>query len=429
LFAALQALIGRAATAGRRATFGWLVALGCVAALQAQAATPVAAVRMWPAPEYSRVTIETTDAMQYEVFSISNPERLVVDLKNIEITAALREVPSMVSPDDPIIAGARIGRFKPDVVRLVLDLKQPANPQVFTLKPVAEYGHRLVLDVYPLVPVDPILALLQQNVKGAQPAPPPAVTAADPAPAPPNRSQDVLRLVTVAIDAGHGGEDPGARGPRGTYEKNITLAIARKLKALVDAEPNMRGVLIRDGDYFVPLGKRVEKARKVQADVFVSIHADAFIKPHARGSSVFALSERGASSAAARWLASKENEADLIGGVNLDVEDVTLKQVLLDLSQTATINDSMKVAKAVLEEMGGINRLHKPHVEQAGFAVLKAPDIPSILVETAFLTNPEEENKLRDEKHQQRVAQAILGGLKRYFDANPPLARSKLAQN
>jgi N-acetylmuramoyl-L-alanine amidase len=255
------------------------------------------------------------------------------------------------------------------------------------------------------------------------------VTAADPAPAPPNRSQDVLRLVTVAIDAGHGGEDPGARGPRGTYEKNITLAIARKLKALVDAEPNMRGVLIRDGDYFVPLGKRVEKARKVQADVFVSIHADAFIKPHARGSSVFALSERGASSAAARWLASKENEADLIGGVNLDVEDVTLKQVLLDLSQTATINDSMKVAKAVLEEMGGINRLHKPHVEQAGFAVLKAPDIPSILVETAFLTNPEEENKLRDEKHQQRVAQAILGGLKRYFDANPPLARRKLAQH
>lgn len=269
----------------------WLLALACIACAQVQAGTPVAAVRMWPAPEYTRVTIETTDVMQYEVFSISNPERLVVDLSDVEITAALREVPTMVSPDDPIIASARIGRFKPDVVRLVLDLKQPVNPQVFTLKPVGEYGHRLVLDIFPTVPVDPILALLQQKEQGAAAPTAPATAAASPEPAP-----EVERLVTVAIDAGHGGEDPGAKGRRGTYEKHVTLAIAKRLKALVDAEPNMRGVLIRDGDYFIPLGKRVEKARKLQSDLFVSIHADAFIKPHARGSSVFALSERGASS-------------------------------------------------------------------------------------------------------------------------------------
>jgi N-acetylmuramoyl-L-alanine amidase len=238
----------------------------------------------------------------------------------------------------------------------------------------------------------------------------------------------VLRLVTVAIDAGHGGEDPGAKGRGGTYEKHVTLEIAKKLKALIDEEPNMRSVLIRDGDYYIPLANRVIKARRVQADLFVSIHADAFIKPHARGSSVFALSERGATSAAAGWLAKKENEADLIGGVNIDVDDPTLKQVLLDLSQTATINDSLKLARAVLGEIGGINELHRERVEQAGFAVLKAPDIPSILVETAFLTNPDEERKLKDEKYQDTMAQAILLGIRKYFAANPPLARSKLAQ-
>ncbi|MGH8677424.1 MAG: N-acetylmuramoyl-L-alanine amidase, partial [Burkholderiales bacterium] len=240
---------------------------------------------------------------------------------------------------------------------------------------------------------------------------------------------EVERLVTVAIDAGHGGEDPGAKGRRGTYEKHVTLAIAKKLKQLVDQEPNMRGVLIRDGDYFIPLGKRVEKARKVQADLFVSVHADAYVKPHARGSSVFALSERGATSAMAALLAKKENEADLVGGVNVDVDDPLVKQVLLDLSQTATLNDSLKVARAVLDELGGVNTLHKAHVEQAGFAVLKAPDIPSILVETAFLTNPDDERQLRDDRYQQTVALAILSGIKKYFAANPPLARSKLARN
>jgi N-acetylmuramoyl-L-alanine amidase len=238
---------------------------------------------------------------------------------------------------------------------------------------------------------------------------------------------EVSRLITIAIDAGHGGEDPGAHGRNGSREKDVTLAIARRLKAQVDAEPNMRGVLIRDGDFFIPLHGRVIKARNVKADLFVSIHADAFVKPDARGSSVFALSERGATSAAARWLAKKENEADLIGGVNIDVKDVYLKQTLLDLSQTATINDSLKLGKAVLGELGGINRLHKGSVEQASFAVLKSPDIPSILVETAFISNPEEEQRLTDDNYQDKMASAILGGIKRYFAKNPPLARSKMA--
>jgi len=242
-------------------------------------------------------------------------------------------------------------------------------------------------------------------------------------------TSDLVRLVTVAIDAGHGGEDPGAKGRRGTQEKDVTMAIAQRVKAKLDEEENMRGMLTRDGDYFVPLGNRVVKARKVSADLFVSIHADAFVNSDARGSSVFALSENGATSAAARWLAKRENDADLIGGVNIDVKDKYLKQTLLDLSQTATINDSMKLAKAVLSELGGINKLHKGEVEQAGFAVLKAPDIPSILVETAFITNPEEETRLGDDAYQDKIASAIVAGIKRYFAKNPPLAKAKLAKN
>jgi N-acetylmuramoyl-L-alanine amidase len=306
---------------------------------------------------------------------------------------------------------------------------------------VGEYGYRLVLDVYPFEPVDPLLALLEKKENAAvQPAdaekPEKQAAGFGGAPAAPTshprkaaQTPEVARLITVAIDAGHGGEDPGAKGHGGTYEKHVTLAIARRLKALVDAEPNMRGVLIRNGDYFIKLGDRVDKARKIKADLFVSIHADGFIRPHARGSSVFALSERGATSAAARILAENENQADLIGGVNLNVDDPMLRQVLADLSQTATISDSLKVAKAVLDELGGVNDLHKAHVEQAGFAVLKAPDIPSILVETAFLTNPEEEKRLKDDKYQDKMAQAVLTGVRKYFSANPPLARSKLAQN
>lgn len=390
------------------------------------AGVQVSAARLWPAPEYTRLTLESDAPISHKVFTISGPDRLVLDIEGVEPSAALEALPALVTPDDPYVSGLRIGRFKPGVIRLVLDLKTQVAPQVFTLKPVGDYGHRLVLDVYPSVPVDPILALLERQGTPPAAVKPDSTPSADaPAPAAP----EVVRLITVAIDAGHGGEDPGAKGRSGTYEKHITLAIARKLKKLVDAEPNMRGVLIRDGDYYVALANRVQKARKVQADLFVSIHADAFTKPHARGSSVFALSERGATSALAAMLAKKENEADLIGGVNFDVDDPLVKQVLLDLSQTATINDSLKLAKSVLGELGGINTLHKPHVEQAGFAVLKAPDIPSILVETAFLTNPEEERKLKDDKYQDKMAQAILEGIRKYFAANPPLARSKLAQN
>ena len=339
-------------------------------------------------------------------------------------------------------------------MRLVFDLKTEAKPEVFTLKPIAEYGNRLVLDIYPAQAIDPLLALLEKSQSipaqpaAAVPAPGPATTAPPPAirdasadtgiitasiePPPkiprPARS-DGQRLFLVAIDAGHGGEDPGARGHGGTNEKDITLAIARKLKAMLDREPNMRGVLTRDGDYYLPLHHRVEKARKVNADLFVSVHADAFIKPHARGSSVFALSERGATSSAARWLAKKENDADLIGGVNLDVQDPYLKLTLADLSFTAQINDSLKLARAVLTELGEINTLHKSEVEQAGFAVLKAPDIPSILVETAFISNPEEEKKLKSNAYQEQMADAILAGIKRYFAQNPPLARSRVARN
>jgi N-acetylmuramoyl-L-alanine amidase len=362
--------------------------------------------------------------LTYNAFSISSPNRLVLDLEDVETGQALDGLPSLVSPDDAFVSSIRIGRHKPGVVRLVFDLKQTANPQIFVLKPIGQYGHRLVLDIYPLVPVDPIMALLEGRETGPELRKPTPAPGATPVPSP----TGMIRLATVAIDAGHGGEDPGARGRRGTYEKHVTLSIARKLKALIDAQPGMRAVLIRDGDYFIPLAERVQKARKVQADLFVSIHADAFIKPHARGSSVFALSERGATSAAANWLAKKENEADLIGGVNIDVADVMLKQVLIDLQQTATINDSMKLAREVLGELEDVNDLHRGQVEQAGFAVLKAPDIPSILVETAFLTNPDEELKLRDEKYQDKLAAAIFAGIKKYFDANPPNPRSKLAR-
>jgi N-acetylmuramoyl-L-alanine amidase len=382
----------------------------------ALADTSVAAVRVWPAPDYTRFTIETRDKVDYTVFALGKPDRLVIDLKKTVLGSELRQLPKRLKADDAFVSAARVGQFKPGVTRIVLELKQKVKPSVFTLKPIGEYDHRLVVDIYPTVPTDPILSLLNDGRRPVQGANPPLSAELVP-----------KEVVIVAIDAGHGGEDPGATGRRGTYEKDVTLAIARKLKRLIDKEPKMRGVLIRDGDYFVPLRKRVEKARAVRADMFVSIHADAFIKPHARGSSVFALSERGATSVAARWLAAKENEADLVGGVNIDVADITLKQVLLDLSQTATINESLKLAKNVLGELGQINKLHKKHVEQAGFAVLKAPDIPSILVETAFLTNPQEERQLRSRKHQGKVAHAILSGIKQYFSDNPPVERSELA--
>ena len=408
--------------------FAVLLALLALAAPSALAQrTQITSARVWPSQDYTRVTLETQTAVQYSMQSVKDPERLVLDLEGVDITPALTELADKISPADPYIKAVRFGRFKPGVTRVVFDLKSEARPQAFALAPIGDYGHRLVLDLYPLVPNDPLIAFLdkiqaERTARAQEPVSAPATPAAA-------RPRPVERLIIVAIDAGHGGEDPGAKGRGGTYEKHITLAIAKKLKERIDQEPNMRALLTRDGDYYMPLHMRVSKARRVKADLFVSIHADAFIKPHARGSSVFALSESGASSAAAGWLARKENEADLIGGVNLDVKDPYLKQTLLDLSQTATINDSLKLARAVLGEIGGINTLHKPHVEQAGFAVLKAPDIPSILVETAFISNPEEERKLRSESYQDQMAEAVLAGIKRYFAANPPLARDRLVSS
>lgn len=417
----------------------------------AHGAIAISATRVWPAQDYTRLTLESKQQINYSVLSLKNPERLVVDLDNVELNPILNELSSKIGSDDPYIRSVRVGRFKPGVIRLVLDLKTEIKPQLFNLKPVAEYGHRLVLDVYPMQPVDPMVALLQSSgvkvtggteaasavdapsvkvavePKPAEPVPPVATTVEKPAPR--ERTELTNRLLIVAVDAGHGGEDPGAHGRGGTHEKDVTLAIARKLKAKIDETPGMRALLVRDGDYFIPLGNRVTKARAARADLFVSIHADAFVKPHARGSSVFALSERGATSATARWLAKKENEADMIGGVNLAIKDPYLARTILDLSQTATISDSLKLAKHVLGELGHVNTLHRGVVEQAGFAVLKSPDIPSILVETAFISNPTEEKRLGNEEYQHKLAASILAGIKRYFAQNPPLARHKLAQN
>ncbi|MBI5889806.1 MAG: N-acetylmuramoyl-L-alanine amidase [Nitrosomonadales bacterium] len=402
----------------------------------------ITSTRIWPAQEYTRLTLESKQPIHYNLFKLTNPERLVIDLDDVEINPALNALAGKIGSDDPYIASVRIGRFKPGVVRLVLDLKAQVKPQLFNLNPVGEYGHRLVLDVYPLVAVDPLMALVQQgenNIAASEPAdsdtlaelpaaeiPPGTVESAPPVP--PTRTEIGNRILLVAVDAGHGGEDPGARGRRGTREKDVTLAIARRLKAQIDDTPGMRAILIRDGDYFIPLGGRVEKAEKAHADLFVSIHADAFIRSHARGSSVFALSQHGATSAIASALAKKENEADLIGGVNIAVKDPYLARTLVDLSQTAAINDSLKLARHVLKEVGQINTLHRGRVEQAGFAVLKSPAIPSILVETAFISNPSEELRLTDDAYQDKMARAMMGGIKRYFAQNPALAKPRLAQ-
>jgi N-acetylmuramoyl-L-alanine amidase len=394
----------------------------------------VSAVRVWPAPEYTRLTLESALPIQYSLSIVKNPDRVAIDLEQVVLTPELEKLVDRIDAADPYIQAVRIGRFKPGVLRLVLDLKTQAVPQAFVLKPVGDYGHRLVLDIYPVVPPDPLMALLNENTTAPlQSDDNPDISTNSKAETRSARTSaskkhkpEMIRLITVAIDPGHGGEDPGAISQRGTHEKNITLAIAKKLKAKIDKEPNMRAALTREGDYFISLPMRLVKARQLNADLFVSVHADAFIKPHARGSSVFALSERGATSAAARWLAKKENDADLIGGVNLDIKDPYLKQTLLDLSQTATINDSLKLGREVLSEIGDINHLHKNSVEQAGFAVLKSPDIPSILVETAFISNPDEEKKLKDAAYQDKLADAILAGIKRYFANNPPLSRSRM---
>lgn len=422
----------------------------------ARAAT-ILAVRTWPADEYTRVTLELDTELKAEHFTLDNPHRLVVDIDGLTMTQAINELVSKIRPNDPYISTVRVAQNRPDVLRLVFDLKQPIAPQLFTLKPVGEYQYRMVLDLYPKVAQDPLLAIMQSQDNdplaevleelarnspetsnapvplepGQQapraiarqprdvtptPAPQPEAPAA---PTPSTRQRPML----IALDPGHGGEDPGAIGPGGTREKDVVLAIAKRLQRLIDAQPNMRAYLTRDKDYFVPLHVRVQKARRVKADLFISIHADAWIKPSARGSSIYALSQKGATSTSARWLAQQENNADLIGGVNLGSHNKQVAQLLLDLSTTAQIADSVRVGNQVLRELGRIHRLHKSQVERAGFAVLKAPDIPSILVETAFISNPHEERLLRSPAHQDKLAQAMLTGITGYFAASPTLAQ------
>ena len=441
----------------------------------------IVAVRVWPADDYTRVTIESDSALSARHFLAHGPDRLVIDVDGLELSPQLREIVGKVRSDDPYIAGVRVGQNQPRVVRLVVDLKQAVAPELFTLAPVAAYQHRLVFDLRPVRERDPLLELIrdkeQAEQKAAQAvqdalgefigrmnaanaasapattaaagaaglspplaAPPapyasapqiaraPAVAASQPGAEalPPQTAQSKIdRLVVVAIDPGHGGEDPGAIGPSGTREKDVVLAIALMLRDRLNAQPNMRAMMTRDSDFFVPLHERVKKARRVQADLFVSIHADAFMNPDARGASVFALSEHGATSSAARWMADRENASDLVGGANLRHKDETVLRTLIDMSTTAQIKDSLKLGNEVLGQIGKVGKLHKGSVEQASFAVLKAPDIPSILVESAFISNPGEETKLRDPEYRAQLVAALALGIQRYFARNPPLARSR----
>lgn len=400
------------------------------------------AVRMWPAEDYTRVTLESDEVLKVSHQLLTNPHRLVVDVEGLELTNTLKELVAKVKSNDPYVSHVRVGQFQPRVVRLVFDLKESIQPQLFSLEPVGSYQNRLVFDLYPTVANDPLMELVRSSSKKSA-----ALDLEDPIGAiarkealkqdkqdKSNKDDSVhksepkssyKRLLTIAIDPGHGGEDPGAIGKRGSREKDIVLAISRKLKEKIEQEPDMRSYLTRDGDYFVPLHTRVNKARRVQADLFVSIHADAFVQPHAKGASVFALSQQGATSTAARWLANKENNADLIGGLNIKSQDKQVAQLLLDMSTTAQIKDSLKLGDAVLKQIGGFAKLHKKHVEQASFAVLKAPDVPSILIETAFISNPEEEARLNDVEYQEQIASAILKGIRSYFAKNPPVAKSR----
>ena len=449
----------------------------CLGATDLVYGASIVAVRIWPAADYTRVTIESDQPLSARNFVADNPYRLVVDIDNLELSPALRDMVGKVRSDDPFIAGVRVGQNQPRVVRLVLDLKQGVAPQQFMLAPVAAYQHRLVFDLYPLKAQDPLLALLRNKDQAEQAAaqsvqdalgefigkipggasapgtsvaalPSPAASAAPATPpihagggvdtsameiqAPfnarpltPEEKRKVDRLLVIAIDPGHGGEDPGAIGPTGLKEKDVVLAVALQLRERLNAKPGVRVLLTRDSDFFVPLGERVKKAERVQADLFVSIHADAFFTPEARGASVFALSQGGASSATARWMANRENASDAVGGVSVKVKDAQVMRALLDMSTTAQIKDSMRVGGEVLSRMGKIGRLHRGQVEQASFAVLKAPAIPSILVETAFISNPQEEDKLRDPDYRHQLVEALFTGIDRYFARNPPISRHR----
>ena len=487
-------------------------------------------VRVWPANDYTRVTIESDTALVTRYTIVGQPPRLAVDIEGIELNAELRELVGKVRSDDPFITGVRIGQFTPTTVRLVMDLRQPVKPQVFNLEPVqaaqASFQHRLVLDLYPLNAMDPLEALIAEKLKDehklppardaldeliashttdvttkpvqssstvtsalpsvnppqtvtAQPVPttpaapaptvaaqsnnkpasspiapvlpnnPPANSAASstPTPAPvntptnvprpvarkPDNEQVFDRFAVVALDPGHGGEDPGAIGPNGTREKDVVLQIANRLRERINktvlktrrGDLPLRAFMTRDADFFLPLHVRVQKAQQVQADLFISLHADAFFTPQASGASVFALSQGAASSAAARWMANKENGADAIGGLNIKVQDQHVQRALFDMSTTAQINDSLKLGVEMLSQIRRVGKLHKPQVEQAGFAVLKAPDIPSLLVETAFISNPQEEALLLSETYQNQLADALLAGIENYFLRNPPMARNR----
>ncbi len=419
----------------------------------------VLAVRMWPAPDYSRITIESDVALTTTEDFVPNPPRLAVDIHGLQLQPRLREIVNELKPDDPNIAGVRVGQFTPDTVRLVLDLKGDVRPQVFKLPPVAAYKHRLVLDLYPSVAPDPMEQLINERLKSIEnqvagaakgdplgdwlqqkgvtgsAAPPqiqprakadqPQLSQPGPQPAAPSNN----RFIVVALDPGHGGEDPGAIGPNGTREKDVVLQIAQRLRQRINGSVvnghSMRAFMTRDADFFVPLHRRVEKARRVQADLFISIHADAFDSPRPQGASVFVLSTRGASSTMARWMAKKENSADLIGGINVATQDRHVKSMMLDMSTTAQINRSLQVGASMLGELKQVGNLHKPHVEQAGFAVLKDPEIASVLVETAFISNPEEERRLRSVTYQEALADALMAGIRRYFEAHPPLPRAR----
>ena len=432
----------------------------------------IVAVRVWPASDYTRVTIESDSALVTKYTFVAQPPRLAVDIEGIELNTALRELVGKVLSDDPYITGVRVGQFTPTTVRLVLDLRQPVKPQVFNLEPVqsgqANIQHRLVLDLYPLTVSDPLEALIAEKLRDdnkppaekdalgewmnkhsnapsqtAANTPPPVDTGAQPvnrpdavAPAPSkqaNNSSSFERFAVVALDPGHGGEDPGAIGPAGTREKDVVLQIANRLRERINrtvlktrrGDLPLRAFMTRDADFFLPLHVRVQKARQVQADLFISLHADAFFTPKASGASVFALSQGAASSAAAKWMANKENGADAVGGLNLKVQDQHVQRALLDMSTTAQINDSLKLGTEMLGQIRRVGKLHKPQVEQAGFAVLKAPDIPSLLVETAFISNPQEEALLLSEDYQNKLADALLAGIENYFLRNPPLARNR----
>ena len=392
----------------------------------------IESARVWPAREYTRVTLESLKPISNDQMILKNPDRLVIDLHDIELNDDLKNLSTKILSSDPNIKQIRVAKFNNQVSRVVIELRAESKINIFSLKPAGSYKHRLVIDVYPRV--DELMALVQDKEKKDITATKKEITLSPPSEtkkekaiqeAPSSQSNKIpTKKVVIAIDAGHGGEDSGARGASGSLEKNITLSIARKLKKEIDNDEQLRAVLTRDDDYFVPLHGRVIKARKLKADIFVSIHADAFTNPDAKGSSVFALSESGATSASARYLANKENESDLIGGVSLDDKDPMLAKTLLDLSQSATINDSVKLGNFVLDQLRDINDLHKSSVEQAGFAVLKSPDIPSILVETAFISNPKEEQILNSDEHQEILAKNILIGIKKYLSSNPNIAKN-----